>query len=139
MAQEFIDSFISAGWVSLVVSSLLLIRSLSNYSRTGPEIRREVQESFFYYSIYALIRLVCWSSVISFYLALPGALFSVFWGLFFSQNNSLFTPVLMGLFSFALITGRQLLNFLLFNPGVIVTSANFDTSAVSPGWDDSPR
>lgn len=134
MPQVFVDAFFSAGFVAIAVGMVLLIRSLSNFSRTGPEIQKEIQEKFFYYSAYALARLVCWSSLIVFCFALPGSLLGTLSYQLVNQGNSLIASILAGLFGFALIAGRQLLNFLLYNPGIIATSANFNTARLYCIW-----
>ncbi len=134
MLPLIFNAITSASSVALIFSILLLIRSLLNFSRTGPEIRKEIQGKFFNYCIYALLRLVCWSFLISFYFTLPGSLLSALWYSSINPSYLFIIQSLAGLLSFTLITGRQLLHILLNNPAIIATSANFNTIRLYPIW-----
>ncbi|WP_305908380.1 sulfatase-like hydrolase/transferase [Methylomarinum sp. Ch1-1] len=134
MASILSESLFSAGWVAITIGVILLIRSLLNFSRTGPKIRKEVQEKFFIYGVYALTRLAFWSCLVAFYLAFPGSLLSSLTCQSFGPNNSLIISTLAGIISFALFTVRQFLNHLRHTPGIIATSANFEIVRLHSIW-----
>lgn len=117
---------------ALIFSTTVLIRSLSNFSRTGPQIQHEIRRSYFAYTIYALVRLYLWCLLLSCFLAMPGSLIAY---LYFKGDSSFFAltvNIMMGLISIVLLTFRQFVHYLFYNPGLIVTSITFDPTRLHP-------
>lgn len=127
-------SLISAGFFS----ALVLIKSILHFSRTGPQIKDEIQQHYYRYTVYALARLYFWCTIICFVLALPGVALLC---LYFKTIPPI--PVLAaqiagltaGLCSIGLVTARQFLHYLFYNPGLIVTSVNFNPQRLNPIFD----
>src|SRR3972149_5027978 len=58
----------------LAGSILLIIKSLYDFSQTGPAIKDEIRQSYRWYSCYAMMRLALWAGLIIFWMAITGIL-----------------------------------------------------------------
>ncbi len=111
---------------ALIFATAVIMRSLSNFSRTGPQIQEEIRKSYSAYTVYALGRLYFWCVAFSFFLAMPGSSIVFLYCKSTSLTPSLAAQLLFGFISIGLLTSRQFMHHLFNNPGVIVSSINFD-------------
>lgn len=123
---SIVTGLIACAAVAAGVSVFLLLKSLKDFSRTGPRMREEVQGHYFWYSARALTRLSLWSFGISFVMAGAGALI---WGALCVSLER--TPSISGQ-GFAALAGlaiaivRQFLHTLHNSPATIVASSNYE-------------
>ena len=135
MSTYYLDiivcSLLSAGFFSVSV----LCKSIMHFSRTGPQIKDEIRQHYSSYTAYALARLFLWSLLACFIISLPGTfLLSLY---FASQAITpewlkITSGTIAGLSSISLICVRQFSHYLFYNPGLIVTSLNFDPIRLNP-------
>ncbi|MEM7250858.1 MAG: sulfatase-like hydrolase/transferase [Pseudomonadota bacterium] len=113
---------------------LLLLRSATHYTRTGPEMRKEVLEHFAAYTVMAIGRLCAWSFVISSSLAMVG---TFFYGCFAALNGHVYSfpyALLAGFISFGCLSILQFCRHLLFIPSSITASSAYRLSRLYPLW-----
>ncbi len=117
-----------------LASLLLLAKSLSDFSQTGPRIRQEVLTHYRRYTLFALARLTAWTFAIMFFTGGIGVL------LYYMINVSLDGVWSAGLATLAAalgIVGATTLQFvrkLRFNPGLLVASMHYRMSRLYTLW-----
>ena len=132
MLNQIFPIFNASLTSALICATLLLIHSLQNFSRTGPQIKEEVDKYYRAYSVYAIGRLYFYCIFLCFVLALPGVLLiSLYSKVMFSPPSVSF-ELLAGLACISILTGRQFLHWLFYNPGIIVSSINFNPTRLHP-------
>lgn len=128
------EGLVPAISMAAVGSALLLIKSLTSFSQTGPSIRDEILSHFRSYTLYALARLGTWSFAIMLFTGGAGVL------VYFMLATATQTE---WSFAFALlaasigIVGSVALQFvtkLRFNPGLLVASMHYRTSRLYRLW-----
>jgi len=120
----------SAGIVTLV----LLIKSLTNFTQTGPQIRDEVVTHYKMYTFFALTRLCAWSFAIALYFSGIGVL--VYYALITTFTKS-WSPTLAVIAAFIGIVSAfmtQFLRKLRYNPGLLVASMHYRMSRLYKLW-----
>jgi len=125
-----------------IFSTAVLLKSILHFSRTGPQIQDEIRQHYSMYTVYALTRLYFWCLVTCFIIALPGtSLLSIYFSSAppipegFTSISGTIIGCLAGLISIAIISARQFLHYLFYNPGLIMTSLNFDPMRLNPLFD----
>ena len=124
---------IAAGVATLCVAGLLL-KSVLNFSRTGPQLKTEILRYYLPYSMYALLRLAFWTFVLCLLMALAGITF--YFSLAAALNFSLHPGITtcFGLLGIVLATTLQFCRHLLYIPGSIEASSNYRISRLYPLW-----
>lgn len=124
----------SAAGAAALVTLLLVLKSLTDFSRTGPQIRQEIQKHYRWYSALALARLAFWSFALSAGMAAAGiAVYGCLGrisGLEFSSSGAL-AAALAGI---AVATALQFLRHLLYLPATIAASSHYRLSRLYPLW-----
>jgi arylsulfatase A-like enzyme len=123
-----------ASAVGTACAIILLVRSLLNFSQTGPKIQDEIRRHYLFYSIYALLRLGFWAFLIAFIVALLGSLQAGMLAAVLSQEAGPVLFTLAAILAVVLVTGRQFLHYLLYKPSLIMVSCNFRISRLYPLW-----
>lgn len=130
ITSALIVSTIGAGILTLI----LLAKSLIDYSRTGPQLRREIIDHYYRYAVYAVLRLTGWSLGILMILMLTGALSYVavcqMLGLHY-QASIAFT---IGSMTTFLLIILQFCHFLVQQPGTIIASWQYRMDRLFPLW-----
>jgi len=120
--------------VAAISSLLLLVKSLLDFSQTGPRIREEVLAHYRPYGLYALARLAAWSFVLMLFTGGGGAILYCALALGAQWEWSpLWAAVCSGL-GILLATGLQFVAKLRFNPGLLVASMHYRTSRLYSLW-----
>ena len=138
MSQYFFDIFSWTLISSGLFSTAVILKSILHFSRTGPQIQDEIRQHYSLYTVYALARLYFFCLILCFVIALPG---TTLLGLYLAGQASTatwFTPVsgvFTGFISISLVSVRQFLHYLFYNPGLIITSLNFDPIRLNPLFD----
>ena len=120
--------------VSVAGTTILLAKSMSDFSQTGPRIREEILTHYRRYTLYALARLSAWAFVIMLFAGGAGVL------LYFMINTvleSTWSAWLATLASLLGILGAFILQFirkLRFNPGLLVASMHYRISRLYWLW-----
>jgi arylsulfatase A-like enzyme len=120
----------TAGGVVLVV----LAKSLMDFSRTGPQIRAEVEAHYRFYLVYAISRLVFWAWAASFFWILLGAeSYRSVLGLFGRAADG-FWPAVAGLGVLGLAGALSFCRHLLYKPSFICISWQYRISRLYGLW-----
>jgi hypothetical protein len=134
-----IDSLTRGLGVSAVVASiftlLVFIKSLFDFTRTGPQMTEEVLSHYRLYLAYSLARLVFFAFLISALMAYAGVIVYVA-GLILTGTSYL--PVAAAgaaLAGILLLTARRFVRTLLLSPGVIASSLLYSSTRLLPLWD----
>jgi len=120
--------------VALLLTGGLVLKSLLNFSRTGPQVRDEIRAHYRDYSIYTLARLAAFAFLIFFLQAGAGALVA---GGGAYLMDLIVTPeisLLAGLVAVTLMTGLQFCRHLLLLPASLVASSHYRMSRLYPLW-----
>ncbi|MHB1246458.1 MAG: sulfatase-like hydrolase/transferase [Sulfuriferula sp.] len=112
----------------------LLVKSLFNFSQTGPRIRKEVLTHYRRYTLFALARLSIWAFVLMMFTGGAGVLLAFMLitatGSAWSSNLAMLAATLGILSGFSL----QFIRALRFNPGLLVASMHYRLSRVYGLW-----
>lgn len=135
VAQALIQGFGTSAVIGAVFGLLLLGKSLSDFTRTGPDMTDEVLSHYRLYLAYSLGRLTFHVFAITTALAFLGtASYAV--GLVLCDAR--YHPLLAagaGILAVLVLTGRQFARTLLFSPGVINASCQYDMARFYPLWE----
>lgn len=121
--------------VSGIGTLSLLIKSVFDFSQTGPRIREEIRVHYRRYTLYALSRLTLWAFALMTFTAGCGVLlyFMTATALGAGWSHALaFPAAVLG------IAGGFMLQFarkLRFNPGLLVASMHYRASRLYPLWE----
>lgn len=112
----------------------LATRSLLNFSRTGPRLRKEVLSRYRAYSVYAFARLTMYALTISLLLGAAGAGIYAQLGLVFGWPWFSAVAFVAALCSIVLALLWRLSVKLLYNPGLVIASIHYLPSRLYPLW-----
>lgn len=125
---------LSAASIAAFFTLLLLVKSVTDFSRTGPEIREEIKRHYAGYSLLALLRLGAWSFALSGLMAGAGVAvygcYCVYSGHPFSARWAMVSAVL----GIVLVTCLQFVRHLLYLPATIAASSHYRLSRFYPLW-----
>lgn len=121
--------------VAFVFTFLLVIKSLTDFSHTGPQIKKEIMESYKLYIGYAVARLAFWSFVISLWLAGIGILAYVCMTIALGRRITRLGAVISGASGLIVITVVQFCKHLFYIPGSIMASFLYRISRFYPLWE----
>ena len=120
--------------VAALGSAALLLKSLANFSQTGPRIREEILTHYRRYTLYALARLTAWTFVIMLFTGGGGVLL---YFMFATAMQAEWSAALAALAAVLGIVGAFALQFvrkLRFNPGLLVASMHYRMSRLYGLW-----
>ena len=115
-------------------TAALLVKSLANFSQTGPRIRAEVLTHYRRYTLYALARLTAWAFAIMLFTGGSGVLL---YFMLITVLQAEWSPVLAALAAVLGIVGAFALQFVVklrFNPGLLVASMHYRMSRLYGLW-----
>lgn len=116
------------------VAAALNVKSLRDFTRTGPQLKEEILRSYRWYALHAILRLTAWSFVLCLLMAGAGLiLLEGITGTFgFAPGTA--SRSLAALAGIAAISGLQFCRHLLHIPGSIAASSNYRLSRFYPLW-----
>lgn len=140
----FLDALWRGGAVGAVVAavftSLVFVKSLTDFTRTGPQMTDEVLGHYRLYLAWSLARLVFYAFLITSFLGGVGVLA---YALGIVMAGAAFDPVACAAAALAgivVLSARQFVRTLLQSPGVIAASFLYSPSRLLPLWERlSPR
>ncbi len=123
-----------AGLMGAIFSVALLSFSLLHYSRTGPQVRDEVQKHYKGYLAYTLLRLTFWVALIAAWLALWGQV--VYWcmAIVFELNTSPWALTFAAFMGIGFGAAARFLQLLFYSPATLVASFNYRYSHLYRFW-----
>lgn len=120
--------------VAALGSSALLLKSLANFSQTGPRIREEVLNHYRRYTVYALARLTAWAFAVMLFTGGAGVLI---YFMIVTVTAAVWSPWLAAMaavFGIVGTFGLQFIAKLRFNPGLLVASMHYRMSRLYGLW-----
>ncbi len=149
LAVVAITSFVAAGlighhWletaaataasVALVLTTILLAKSVRDFSRTGPRLRDEIVRRYRGYVIYALARLAFATFLIAAFWGFPGGMLWITASDALGLGLPAWTAVLGASITLALATAYAACRALSINPGLVIASWSYRTVRVHRLW-----
>lgn len=118
--------------ISLILGGVgalgLVVKSLYDFSRTGPRIRDEIRQRYRRYSIWALSRLGLWAALIIVWISLISMLPYLSYSISHNHHGSIGNLLISGIIGFIYITLLQFLHHLYIYPSSIMMSSNYKMS-----------
>ncbi|ATG90782.1 MULTISPECIES: sulfatase [Methylomonas] len=134
--ENLLISLYSCFTTALCLTITIITLAASNYSRTGPRIRKEIEKQFGYYLVLAIARLALWLFIIFILTSLPGsiAIYSI------SKISSHISFNLISNYSGCFISSAAItfyffLHQLLYSPGSIQISFQYRFSRLLFLWE----
>jgi arylsulfatase A-like enzyme len=136
---RFLEVLASGAWtsalVALVFTLAVFAKSLTDFTRTGPQMTDEVLSHYRLYLAFALGRLLLIAFLLSLFMAFVGGLIYVVGSTLFDSRFSTVACAAFAAAAIVALTGRRLAHTLLFSPGVIAASSLYSTTHLLPLWD----
>jgi arylsulfatase A-like enzyme len=134
-ALRFLTDVIIAGLaVGGFGALVLLLKSIMDFSRAGPQLQGEIIASYRVYMVYALVRLTVWVLLILWPMGIAGALL-LGSAIYLVGGTATFSHALLGaLAGVVWITGVRFINQLLYSPATIAASLHYRQSRLYPLW-----
>lgn len=124
----------AAAVVASLVTLILTTKSLLDFTRTGPEIRGEILDSYSGYAALAMLRLAAWTWLISFALASVGSVIHLARCQGRGRPARFWPALIWAGLAWGIITGAVFLHLLLYNPSGIIASFLYDPARLYPVW-----
>ena len=121
--------------VALIFTLLIFVKSLVDFTRTGPQMTDEVLTHYRLYLAYSLAVLIVFAFLITFFMAFVGV---TAYAIGLILLDAKFGPVAAAgasLTAIFVLTGRRFVRTLLFSPGVIAASSLYSIDALLPAWE----
>lgn len=119
------DAFVSSAVIGIAGSTLLALKSLKDYSQSGPKLRAEVRRHYAAYSAWALARLAAWAGMIMSTMAFAGNLAYLSIAATIGASYQWIPGLAAGALGVIAGTGLQFCRHLLHIPGSIVASSHY--------------
>jgi arylsulfatase A-like enzyme len=121
--------------MAFIFTGLLTVKSLVDFTMSGPTIQKEITDNFFDYGIYAVARLACWVFLLSCYLASIGVF--IYFCIISACNwrYRWLLALLSGIVSFVVIVLLQFFKHLLYSPSSIISSSLYRNNRLYPLWE----
>ena len=120
--------------LALAITVVLVLKSLRDFSRSGPSIRQEILAHYRAYSTYAVARLAMWTLAICTLLAWAGEI--IYTCAVYSLEGTVTIGGLAfgGIAGIVLTSGLQLCRHLLYLPASLAASMHYRNSRLYPLW-----
>ena len=120
--------------VAAVLSTGLLIKSMLDFTRTGPELAEEVLAHYRIYLVTSLARLLFFALLFTVFMALPGVVVYAVGLLLVGARYQPAVAAGAAVVSVLVLTGRRFMHTLLHSPGVIAASSLYSMTHFHPLW-----
>ncbi len=121
--------------VGTIFAVVLVVKSILDFTRTGPEMAEEVLEHYRLYLAYSLARLVVFTLLITAFMAFLGVEVDIIAVILLGIDYYAAPAFAAGVLAAVLLTARRFANTLLFSPGVIAASSLYSMTHFYPLWD----
>jgi arylsulfatase A-like enzyme len=124
----------SALFISSTLSILLIVKSVIDISRSGPEIQAEIQRHYVLYTVYGIARLAFWAWALLMGMSVFGeVIYGAFLYLYGAAPNFV-SASFFALFSCLGISAYLFLDKLLYSPSTIAMSSHYRMSRFNKIW-----
>ncbi len=125
---------VSAAGAAAIVAGLLLLKSVKDYSHSGPQIRHVIARYYRLYSVFALARLWVAAWIVCTVLALPGMVLYLGISLGLGLTPEREFLFVAGLLSIAVCAAYRFCACLLYEPGVLAANSHYRMSRFHGLW-----
>jgi arylsulfatase A-like enzyme/GT2 family glycosyltransferase len=132
--QHFDNIIVPALVVSFILTVALMLKSMLDFSQTGPRMRETIMRRYRFYVPFAMARLGFWTFVVGLFLALPGSLLATAAAEVLSVPGSPMLATAAAALSLALASVYVACRTLVLNPGLIVASWQYRGALLSRLW-----
>lgn len=135
MFDIFYLIFLTPFATSLLLTTILATFAFNSYSRTGPKIKKAIENHFRAYAVFAFFRILTWSFIVISIVSAPGPLMLYAESVFFDSNSLTWTNCfLASLLSFTITSSFAFSHNLLYIPASLQLSSQFRFSRLTPLW-----
>ncbi|MHB1332214.1 MAG: sulfatase-like hydrolase/transferase [Sulfuriferula sp.] len=134
LLHQAAEGVLAAVSAALLLTLFIGVKSLRDFSRTGPQIQAEIHHHYRWYTLAAFTRLTGWALLL---LILMGALGATVYAALAAATGLVYTPAgafVAALLGVALITSWQFCRQLLYLPASLVSSMHYRMSRLYPLW-----
>ena len=121
--------------IGAISAAALVLKSIRDFTRTGPEMADEVLKHYRFYLAYSLARLVVFTLLITAFMAFLGVLINIIAVILVGIDYQPGAAVATGVAAVLLLATRRFAHTLLFSPGVIAASSLYSMTHFYPLWD----
>jgi len=121
--------------VAAAFALLVFVKSLTDFTRTGPQMTDEVLAHYRLYLAYSLGRLLFYAFLVCLFMAYAGVAAYVVGLVLAGATYQTAAAAAAALAAIVLLTGRRFLHTLLYSPGVIAASSLYSSKHFYPIWD----
>lgn len=133
-ANRFDDALAPALLVALLLALALMLKSLRDFSQSGPRLREEILQRYRSYVPFAMLRLGLWTFAVGLFCALPGAVLAVAAAEVLVLPHRPWLAAGAALLSLAAVSAYVACHTLVHNPGLIVASWQYRTVRLHRLW-----
>jgi len=130
-----VQRFLPALIIALLGTGILLIKSVQDFSQTGPRIQKEVLHHYKWYSIFALSRLSIWAFGLMLLIGGAGVVIYDALVLIIGLTYSPWLAAAFAALAIVTATAMQFCHKLLWNPGLLIASMHYRASRFYSLWD----
>lgn len=116
------EAIMPAVVVAFAVAISLMLKSMLDFSRTGPRMRDEIMRRYRFYIPFAMARLGLWTFAVGLFFAAPGSILAMTAAETLAMQHNPFLATVAAALSLALANGYVVCRTLVLNPGLIVAS-----------------
>ncbi|ENO93371.1 sulfatase [Thauera sp. 28] len=128
------EAAFASGLVGAFTAALLVVKSVRDFSRTGPGLRDEIVNRYRNYIVFALARLAFASLCVAAFWAFPGAALWISAAEAMGREPPLWSTAAGGALTLALATVYAGCRALSLNPGLVIASWQYRTVRIHRLW-----
>jgi len=121
--------------VSCVLGFLLLAKASTDQLYTGPHVKEEILQRFFWYAVFSLFRLTLWAIGLFFLFSVIGSITYLCFSYLFCLKYNLLINIIFILASISAISFSEFANQLFYIPSSILMSFNYSVYRLIPIWE----
>lgn len=126
------------GWSAVgpaaLVAAALALKSIKDFTRTGPQLKDEILRHYFVYSSLSMLRLIGWAFVLCLLMSGAGLLVLAGASAHWDVHPNGTAEWIAALSAIAAVSGYQFCRHLLYIPGSIAASSNYRLSRFHALW-----
>ncbi len=132
--DAIVDGAIASAAIAAIFASALLVKSIKDFSRTGPQLRREVHAHYSGYLVYALGRLGLWTFVLAGLMASAGCVAYGLAAVVFGYRTGQVGFAVAGALGFASIAALRFCQTLVWSPALFAASSQYQMRRFTHLW-----
>ena len=128
------DSALISVETGSVLALLLLLKSIKDFTHSGPQLKTEIRKYYWHYTMWAVVRLAWWAIILLSLMGLAGNLVYLSLAVLGSQPFFASFSIAAALVGIAVVTSLQFLHRLLYLPASLMASSHYNIKRLYPAW-----